>query len=118
MSVVRAGQAVLLLAVPLLCGVVLGAEKSTDPETGLKIDTGFEVVKQTCTACHSARLITQSGKTRAGWLDSIRWMQQSQGLWPLGDYEIPILDYLSANYGVPPSVAPSRPPLMPLPPAR
>jgi hypothetical protein len=116
-SVSRAARAAALVAVAL-CGVASAAEPSTDPETGLKIDSGFEIVKATCTACHSARLITQAGKTRAGWLESIRWMQQDQGLWPLGDYEQPILDYLSANYGVPPASTPSRPPLMPLPPSR
>jgi mono/diheme cytochrome c family protein len=94
------------------------ADKPVDAQTGLKIDQGFEIVKQYCTACHSARLITQAGKTRAGWLDSIRWMQQTQGLWSLEPYENEILDYLSRNYGVPPAATPMRPPVMPLPPAR
>lgn len=101
-----------------LLGAAAGADQRIDQATGLKIDKGFEIVKQYCTACHSPRLITQSGKTRAGWLDSIRWMQQTQGLWPLDPYESEILDYLSRNYGVPSDPAPMRPPLMPLPPAR
>jgi hypothetical protein len=29
----------------------------------------------------------------------LRWMQESQGLWPLDQVEATILDYLSANYG-------------------
>lgn len=29
----------------------------------------------------------------------IRWMQETQGLWPLGDAESAILEYLSVNYG-------------------
>ncbi len=96
--------------------VVLAAtsDKPVDPQTGLVIDKGFAIVKQFCTACHSARLITQSGKSRAGWIDSIRWMQETQGLWPLDPYESEILDYLSTNYGVPPAAAPLRPPVAPL----
>jgi hypothetical protein len=87
---------------------------ATDPETGLVIDRGFETVKAYCTRCHSARLITQSGKTREGWLESIRWMQQNQGLWDLGTTEPEILDYLAKNYA--PTVAPNRPQVMPLAP--
>jgi hypothetical protein len=116
-SEVRVWQAVVFAAACLLVAAA-SADKPIDPQTGLKIDKGFEIVKQYCTACHSARLIAQAGKTRAGWLDSIRWMQQTQGLWPLDPYENEILDYLSTNYGVPPPATPMRPPLMPLPPAR
>jgi hypothetical protein len=29
----------------------------------------------------------------------IRWMQDTQGLWPLGEDEDLVLDYLAANYG-------------------
>jgi hypothetical protein len=29
----------------------------------------------------------------------IRWMQETQGLWPLGENEVPVLDYLATNYG-------------------
>jgi hypothetical protein len=90
------------------------AQKTVDAETGLVIDHGFEIVKAYCTRCHSARLIIQAGKTREGWLDSIRWMQRSQGLWDLGSAEPEILDYLSKHYG-PPSMAPDRRPVMPLP---
>jgi len=99
----------------LVCAASPADDKPVDPQTGLKIDTGVEIVKQYCTACHSARLITQAGKTRAGWLDSIRWMQQTQGLWSLEPYENEILGYLSRNYGVPPAATPMRPPVMPLP---
>lgn len=95
------------------------AQKPMDAETGLVIDQGFVIVKAYCTRCHSARLITQAGKTRAGWLDSIRWMQRTQGLWDLGSTENEILDYLAANYGLPPPGAPGRPAIIPLtPPAR
>ena len=103
------------LATLLVAGAA-GAQTPLDPETGLVIDQGFEIVKAYCTRCHSARLITQAGKTREGWVDSIRWMQSTQGLWDLGPAEPEILDYLSRHYGLPSAAMPSRPPVIPLPP--
>ncbi len=66
--------------------------------TGLKVAEGWEIVRGVCTACHSAQLVTQTKATRDGWKQMIRWMQQTQGLWDLGDQEKTILDYLAANY--------------------
>ena len=66
--------------------------------TGLVYAEGFEWVHSTCTACHSAKLVTQNRATRVGWLEMIRWMHASQGLWDLGDKEKPILDYLAKHY--------------------
>ena len=60
---------------------------------------GVAEVKRHCTACHSALLVAQNHATRAGWERLIRWMQSGQGLWPLGEDETLILDYLAANYG-------------------
>ncbi len=95
--------AALLLTLP----TANGQEKASAPtpvmldfESGLAIAPGFPVVKAYCTACHSAKLVTQAGKTRDGWVESIRWMQRTQGLFPLGDSEGEILDYLAAHYGV------------------
>lgn len=70
-----------------------------DAETGLVKAPGFEVVSVQCTVCHSARLISQNRADREGWLAMIRWMQETQGLWPLAENEAVVLDYLSANYG-------------------
>jgi hypothetical protein len=84
-----------------------GQEIARDPQSGLKIDAGFELVKAYCTVCHSAKLIEQSGKTREGWIDSIRWMQRNQGLWDLADKEGEILDYLAKHYALP-KIAPRR----------
>lgn len=67
-------------------------------ETGLIAAEGWETVRATCTACHSAKLVTQNKATREGWKNMIVWMQETQGLWDLGDQEKPILDYLAANY--------------------
>ena len=86
---------VLLLAAPL---VSYAQPRETDPATGLVTAPGLELVKANCTACHSAALITQNRASRDGWLTMIRWMQDTQRLWPLGDSEGPILDYLAANY--------------------
>jgi len=72
----------------------------SDPETGLAIAPGFPIVKAYCTLCHSAKLVTQAGKTREGWIESIRWMQRTQGLFDLGPVEGEILDYLAAQYGI------------------
>lgn len=67
-------------------------------ETGLIAAEGWETVRATCTACHSAKLVTQNKATRDGWKNMIVWMQETQGLWDLGDQEKTILDYLAANY--------------------
>ncbi|TXB63320.1 hypothetical protein FRY97_09840 [Phaeodactylibacter luteus] len=67
-------------------------------ETGLIAAEGWETVRATCTACHSAKLVTQNKATRDGWKTMIVWMQETQGLWDLGDKEAEILDYLAANY--------------------
>ncbi len=68
--------------------------------TGLAMGEGYEIVRATCTACHSAKLVTQNRATRAGWEEMIRWMQAKQGLWDLGENEAAILDYLATHYGV------------------
>jgi hypothetical protein len=67
-------------------------------QSGLIYADGFDLVRGTCTACHSAKLVTQNRATREGWTEMIRWMQAKQGLWDLGVNEPIILDYLAANY--------------------
>ena len=66
--------------------------------TGLIADEGLKLVIANCTACHSAKLVTQNHADRAGWEKMIRWMQSTQNLWDLGQQEDVILDYLSKNY--------------------
>jgi hypothetical protein len=85
----------------------------------LKAGLNAEIVSQTCIACHSLKLVTQNRADREGWLAMIRWMQEKQGLWPLGDNEDKILDYLSTYYGPTKSFrrAPLPPALMPLEPS-
>jgi len=74
-------------------------EKTTyDPITGFVIGENYEIVRAHCTACHSAKLVTQNRMTRDNWSETIRWMQKSQGLWPLDAQEQKILDYLETYY--------------------
>lgn len=73
-------------------------EPQLDQTTGLVIAKGFELVKAHCTACHSGKLVSQNKMSRESWLATIRWMQKTQGLWPLGEAEGVILDYLATNY--------------------
>lgn len=83
----------------LLYGIGGSALALQPPSTaGLADSEGVETVAQHCTICHSSALITQNRASREGWLTMIRWMQEKQGLWPLGDAEAVILDYLEANY--------------------
>ena len=69
-----------------------------DETTGLVVSEGLNLVIANCTACHSSKLITQFHTDRQGWLEKIRWMQQKQKLWDLGEAEPKILDYLAKNY--------------------
>ena len=69
-----------------------------DVETGLIAGEGLEIVKGSCTVCHSSALILQNRFTREGWHSKILWMQETQGLWDLGENESKILDYLAENY--------------------
>jgi hypothetical protein len=80
-----------------------------DPSSGLALGPGFETVLGHCSACHSPKLVTQNRMTRENWLSTIRWMQKTQGLWPLGNNEAIIIDYLAAYYG--PVAASRRPPI-------
>ncbi|WP_020535653.1 hypothetical protein [Lewinella cohaerens] len=67
-------------------------------QTGLIYAEGFEIVRATCTACHSAKLVTQNRATKEGWTQMIRWMQATQGLWDLGKNESTIVNYLAKHY--------------------
>ncbi len=70
-----------------------------DLESGLKMASGWEIVKTNCTGCHSARLIIFQRGDRGTWLAIIRWMQKTQGLWNFDERtENTILSYLSTNY--------------------
>ena len=93
----------------LFCPVAFVHGTGIDSKTGLVIAPGFEVVSVQCIVCHSALLVTQNRASREGWLSMIRWMQETQGLWPLGEQEAVVLDYLAEHYG--PQRLGRRPPL-------
>ena len=78
-------------------------------QSGLVVDSNFVVVKSNCTNCHSGRLIAQNRATREGWKEMIVWMQETQGLWDLGESEETILNYLALHYA--PKKAGRRAPL-------
>lgn len=68
--------------------------------TGLIDDEGLMTVIAHCTACHSAQLITQNRMNKERWDATIRWMQETQNLWDLGDNQEVIVNYLVKNYPV------------------
>lgn len=68
--------------------------------TGLKDGKGLLTVVRNCTGCHSAKLITQNRMNRERWVETIRWMQNTQNLPDLGGNETVILDYLVNTYPV------------------
>ncbi len=95
---------------------VVDTEPEIDPVTGFKMTGDWELVRGNCTACHSAKLITQQRGTAQQWLTMIRWMQQKQNLWQFDPgTEARIIAYLAENY--PPDAARRRaaipPDLMP-----
>lgn len=90
---------ILALLVPLSVSAADAADK--DPVTGLIRAAGWEMVRNNCTACHSAGLVTQNSGSRNHWLGLIRWMQATQNLWQFDETtEKAILDYLATHYGV------------------
>lgn len=99
-----------MLSLILLAFHAVATEKSPDldPATGLKINTGWRLVKSNCTVCHSAKFIVMQRGDRETWLEMIQWMQKSQGLWQFDpSTEATILDYLATNY--PPGKSGRRP---------
>ena len=96
-----------LLVLPTL---VLAAE--IDGPTGLIKNPGWEQVRANCGGCHSHALVTSQRADRNGWLEIIRWMQETQNLWQFEpETEAQILDYLAENY--PPDAKRRRAPIPP-----
>lgn len=69
-----------------------------DPESGLIMAPGWEMVNYQCNACHTTSIIPQNKGNREVWRDTIQWMVDTQGLWDLSDTWDPVLDYLSTYY--------------------
>ncbi|WP_026837673.1 hypothetical protein [Gillisia sp. JM1] len=68
--------------------------------TGLVDAEGLMTVVNNCTNCHSAKLVTQNRMSAERWNETIKWMQETQNLWDLGDNQEIIVNYLVANYPV------------------
>ncbi|MDF4203203.1 monoheme cytochrome C [Maribacter sp. SA7] len=73
-------------------------------ENGIHINTGFidapgmtETI-QNCTNCHSSKLVIQNRMSGERWKSTIKWMQETQNLWDLGENEAIIINYLVTNY--------------------
>jgi hypothetical protein len=72
----------------------------------------WQLVRNNCVGCHSAKLITQQSGTESHWLGLIRWMQAKQNLWQFEPAtEQKIIAYLAANY--PPQEGRRRAPIPP-----
>jgi len=90
-----------LLAVAAVCAFAAAAaqEPELDAFTGLKMTGDWELARNNCIACHSAKLITQQRGSKGQWLKLIRWMQAKQNLWQFDpDTETRIITYLADNY--------------------
>jgi mono/diheme cytochrome c family protein len=95
----RRGATLAGIVASLALGQGLAAEPELDPVTGLKMTGDWEVVRNNCVACHSAKLITQQSGSQSHWLGLIRWMQEKQNLWQFEpDTEKKIIAYLAENY--------------------
>jgi hypothetical protein len=68
--------------------------------TGLIARQGYREVINNCTGCHSADLVIQNRMDAKGWEATIKWMQETQNLWELGDKKDVIINYLVDNYPV------------------
>lgn len=66
--------------------------------TGLKDAEGLMTVVQNCTNCHSSKLVIQNRMNAERWNATIKWMQETQNLWPLGENQEVIVNYLVTNY--------------------
>jgi hypothetical protein len=73
-------------------------------ENGIHVRTGFidaeglMTVVNNCTNCHSSKIILQNRMNAERWNATIKWMQETQNLWGLGDNQDVIVKYLVANY--------------------
>lgn len=73
-------------------------ENGIHVRTGLIEAPGLHETVANCTSCHSAKLVIQNRMNAERWHATIRWMQETQNLWPLGENEAIIVNYLTTNY--------------------
>lgn len=102
-SGVQAKAGRLAIAGLLALGLVTGRESGAQQEgpNVLPEGPGREEVFNTCSACHSIRLVQQQGLTRTGWDDLIDWMVDKQGMEePDEQTRTVLLDYLEQHFNV------------------
>ncbi|SNR48235.1 sulfite dehydrogenase (cytochrome) subunit SorB [Maribacter sedimenticola] len=103
-SFVVLGALAIMLYGPKETQVALEEGSPEAIENGIHLRTGLidapdlQAVITNCTTCHSSQLIIQNRMGEEQWNATIRWMQKTQGLWPLGDNQKVIVDYLVKNY--------------------
>lgn len=73
-------------------------ENGIHVRTGFKDAEGLMTVVKNCTNCHSAQLVIQNRMNKDRWDATIKWMQETQNLWPLGANQEIIVNYLVKNY--------------------
>ena len=115
----RLGSFLAVCVAGLAIGQAIAAEPELDPFTGLRKTGDWELVRNNCVSCHSAKLITQQSGTESHWLGLIRWMQAKQNLWQFEpETEQRIIAYLAENYPpqadrrraqIPPDLMPPNP---------
>lgn len=75
-------------------------EVPLDPATGMKMASGWEIVRNHCVICHSPQTFLRQRATEANWTSVLEWMQTYGGLWKLDPaVQKTIVGYLAANYG-------------------
>ncbi|MCT8859100.1 cytochrome C [Shewanella xiamenensis] len=83
----------------LFTGASFAAEYPVDPQSGLIMAPGWELVNYQCNACHTSMIVTQNRGDKAFWKETLQWMVDTQGLWDLSDTWEPTLSYLCTYYG-------------------
>jgi hypothetical protein len=73
-------------------------ENGIHVRTGLIEAEGLMTVVNNCTNCHSSKLVIQNRMNEERWNATIKWMQETQNLWNLGDNQAIIVNYLVSNY--------------------
>ena len=89
-------EAPLIVEIPLIDEDRI--ENGIHVRTGLIEAEGLMTVINNYTNCHSAKLITQNRMNAERWNTTIKWMQETQNLWDLGENQAVIVNYLVTNY--------------------
>ncbi len=91
-----------IFTIIFLCFSLSAQAQDSDYEFGVLYNaSGVEETFYGCTACHSERIIAQQGLPRDGWIESLEWMVEEQGMPVIEepDYSI-IINYLSEHYNI------------------